>query len=194
MTSSIKREETQVTTTNQTDPLLLQLAVVLVNQPRANLQELAKAVGVSKATLYRFCPTREELIERLLDEATETITRSMENCNLEHAPVDVAFKALVASILDSKELTQFLIYHFRPELLLETNPDKRWLDIQKASDKFFLRCQQEGMLRIDMSAAALNEIFFGIACALVEAEHRGRVPRAGMAELIEQMFLQGAGV
>jgi TetR/AcrR family transcriptional repressor of mexCD-oprJ operon len=48
-------------------------------------------------------------------------------------------------------------------------------------------------LRIDISAVALNEIFFGIACSLLEAEHRGRVPRAGMAELIERMFLQGAG-
>lgn len=177
-----------------TDPLLLQLALALVNRPRANLQELAKAVGVSKATLYRFCPTREELIERLLEEATVTVSRSVESCNLEHAPVDAAFKALVASILESKELTQFLIYHFRPEFLMETHPDKRWLDIQKTCDKFFLRCQQEGKLRIDISAAALNEIFFGIACSLVEAEHRGRVPRAGMAELIERMFLQGAGV
>lgn len=181
-----------MTTIHPTDPLLLQLAVALANQPRANLQELAKAVGVSKATLYRFCPTREEIIERLLDEATVTIARSLESCDLEQAPVKVAFKALVASVLDSKELTQFLIYHFRPELLHETNPDQRWLDIQKSCDKFFLRCQQEGMLRIDISAVALNEIFFGIACSLVEAEHRGRVPRAGMLELIERMFLQGA--
>ena len=89
------------TATNQTDSLLLQLAVALVNQPRANLQELAKAVGVSKATLYRFCPTREEIIERLLDEATLTITQSLESCNLEHAPVEDAFKALIASVLDS---------------------------------------------------------------------------------------------
>lgn len=182
------------TATVPTDPLLLQLALALVNKPRANLQELAKAVGVSKATLYRFCPTREELIERLLDEATVTVARSLEGCNLEQAPVDVAFKALIASFLESKELTQFLIYHFRPEFLMETNPDRRWLDIQKACDKFFLRCQQEGMLRIDISAVALNEIFFGIACSLVEAEHRGRVPRAEMADLIERMFLQGAGV
>lgn len=182
------------TATVPTDPLLLQLALALVNKPRANLQELAQAVGVSKATLYRFCPTREELIERLLEEATVTVGRSVEGCNLEHAPVDVAFKALVASFLESKELTQFLIYHFRPEFLVETNPDKRWLEIQKVCDNFFLRCQQEGMLRIDISAVALNEIFFGIACSLVEAEHRGRVPRAGMAELIERMFLQGAGV
>lgn len=180
------------TATNPTDPFLCQLAVALVNQPRANLQELAKAVGVSKATLYRFCPTREEIIERLLDEATAKVAQSLEACDLEHAPIDTALKALVASVLDSKELTLFLIYHFRPEFLHEENLDRRWLDIQKVSDKFFLRCQQEGVLRIDISAVALNEIFFGIACSLIEAEHRGRVPRAGMAELIEAMFLQGA--
>lgn len=187
-----KREEETVTST-AIDPLLLQLAVALVHRPRANLQELAKAVGVSKATLYRFCPTREALIERLLDEATAAVGRAIANCNLEQAPVDAAFKALVAGFLESKELTQFLIFHFRPEFLNESNPDRRWLDIQKTCDDFFLRCQQEGMLRIDISAVALNEIFFGIATSLVESESRGRVPRAGMAELIERMFLQGAG-
>ncbi len=33
------------------------LALALVTQPRASLQDLAKAIGVSKATLYRFCRT-----------------------------------------------------------------------------------------------------------------------------------------
>ena len=35
------------------EKLLVALAIAMVDQPRATLQELAKAVGVSKATLYR---------------------------------------------------------------------------------------------------------------------------------------------
>ena len=35
--------------------------------PRASLAELAHAVGVGKTTLYRFCPKRELLVDKLLE-------------------------------------------------------------------------------------------------------------------------------
>lgn len=178
--------------TGQTEPLLLQLALALVDRPGSSLQELAKAVGVSKATLYRFCPTRDELVERLLEEATGTVVREVEGCNLEHAPIDDAMHALINSHLANKELTLFLVHHWRPELLMESNPDTRWLSIQKAYDRFFLRAQQEGKLRIDISAVALTEIFSGIMFSIVDAERRGRIPRTEMAVIMEKMFLNGA--
>ena len=54
------------TTSPQDAATLSALALALVTQPRASLQELAKAIGVSKATLYRFCRTREQLVARLI--------------------------------------------------------------------------------------------------------------------------------
>ena len=53
--------------------ILPPLALALVNHPRATLQELAKAIGISKATLYRFCPTRDLLIKRLLEQSLRTL-------------------------------------------------------------------------------------------------------------------------
>lgn len=46
--------------------VLAALALALVDKPRATLQELAQAIGISKATLYRFSRTREELVDRLM--------------------------------------------------------------------------------------------------------------------------------
>lgn len=178
--------------TESVEPRLLQLALALVDRPDSNLQELAKTVGVSKATLYRFCPTREELIERILGVAMDTVAEAVEACNLEHAPVGEVIKALIDSHLLNKELTLFLIHYWRPELLMDTNPDARWLSIQKAYDQFFLRAQLEGKLRIDVSAVALAEIFTGIMLVVVDAERRGRIPRTEMAAMMEKMFLSGA--
>lgn len=39
--------------------LIKALAVAIVDRPRATLKELAEAAGVSKATLHRFCGTRD---------------------------------------------------------------------------------------------------------------------------------------
>ncbi len=45
--------------------LIKALAVAIVDHPRATLKELAEAAGVSKATLHRFCGTRDNLVQML---------------------------------------------------------------------------------------------------------------------------------
>ena len=55
------------------ESFLVPLALALVAQPRANLQELARAIGISKATLYRYCRTREELIQRLMEHSVHAL-------------------------------------------------------------------------------------------------------------------------
>ena len=46
------------------------------------LQELARAIGISKATLYRFCPTRDQLIDRLIGHAADTLSRALRAAEL----------------------------------------------------------------------------------------------------------------
>ncbi len=41
------------------------LAATLVSHPRCTLSELASGAGISRATLYRFAPTREAIDEAL---------------------------------------------------------------------------------------------------------------------------------
>ena len=47
------------------------------------------------------------------------------------------------------------------------------------------------MFRIDFSAATLTELWLGTVIALIDGERRGRIPRAPLAQLAEQAFLQG---
>lgn len=68
------------------------LALAMVDRPRATLQELAKAVGVSKATLYRFCRTREQLIERLMNHSAEVFTQVIRDSQLDSSPPLEALK------------------------------------------------------------------------------------------------------
>ncbi|EPB7030303.1 transcriptional regulator, partial [Pseudomonas aeruginosa] len=43
------------------EKLLKALAVALVDHPRGTFKEIAEAAGISKATLNRFCGTRDNL-------------------------------------------------------------------------------------------------------------------------------------
>ncbi|ENO89819.1 TetR/AcrR family transcriptional regulator [Thauera linaloolentis] len=168
---------------------LAALALALVDQPRASLLELARAIGVSKATLYRFCRTREQLIERLMNHCTHVFSEAISTAELDTAPVPEAFRRLTANNLEHRELTAFLTYYWK-DALKDPGVEAGW---DTALDTFFLRGQQEGVFRIDIPAPALTEIWVSMVIGLVDAERRGRVARAGLAALLERAFLQGAG-
>lgn len=168
--------------------IMASLALALVKQPRANLQELAKAIGISKSTLYRFSRTREQLIERLVSHAVARTSETIKTAELESMPSLDGLRRLIANSLEQRELTAFLIYFWNRDSSEDLGAEAGW---DKALDEFFLRGQQEGVFRIDIPAPALTEMFVGMLLGLVDAEHRGRVARAGLAAMIEGAFLHG---
>jgi TetR/AcrR family transcriptional repressor of mexCD-oprJ operon len=169
--------------------ILSSLAITLVNRPRASLQQLAKAIGISKATLYRFCRTREQLIERLVGHATRVIGEGIEAAQLDTAPPLEALKRMIAHSLEHRELNAFLIHYGNADSTRDLGLEAGW---EATNDAFFLRGQEEGVFRIDIPAPVLAEIYIAILLSLVDAERRGRVARAGLASLVERSFLRGA--
>lgn len=97
-----------------------------------------------------------------------------------------ALSRLTANSLEHREITSFLT-HYEKQTSIED--DTEW---NERLDGFFLRGQQEGLFRIDISAAALTEIWVSVLIGLIDAERRGRIPRQGMAALVERAFLTGA--
>ena len=174
------------------EKLLKALAIAIVDHPRATFKEIAQAAGVSKATLNRFCGTRDNLIEMLLNHGSVVINRVIADAGLaESAPLE-ALHCLIDDLLTHRELLAFLAFQWRPDTLDLNAGGNRWLPYSDALDGFFERGQREGVFRIDIAAPVLTEIFASLIFGLVDAERRGRVARSGMTVLIEQFFLKGA--
>lgn len=171
--------------------MLVALALAMVDQPRATLQDLAKAVGVSKATLYRFCQTRDQLVVRLMTHCAHVMKQALADSHLSSAPPRDALRSLIEQHLAHKELTAFLIYNWRPDTELEPDIMNSWSGYQETLDAFFLRGQREGEFRVDITAAALTELLIAVITSMVDAERRGRVARLGIALVAEQMMLHG---
>src|SRR5690554_5235291 len=168
--------------------LLASLAEALVAQPRATLQELAQAVGISKASLYRFCRTREQLVEWLALYSARTISEALEGAGLDTNPPVEVLGYLIDHHLTHRDLTKFIEYYWREDQATLESHREKW---QSLMDAFFLRGQQEGLFRIDISAAALTELWVATVVGMADAERRGRVARAGLPGLIKDIFLQG---
>ncbi|MDF2641723.1 MAG: nfxB [Pseudomonas sp.] len=172
--------------------MLRVLAQAMGTHPRSTLKELAQLAGISKTTLHRFCSTRENLVEMLLNHASEVLSRLIQVCELDSLQPVQALRHLVSAHLEQHETIRFLMFQIQPDTLEAQGAGGRWQPYFDALDVFFLRGQREGTFRIDLSAAALTELFTTTVWAVIDAERRGRIARATSGHVIESFFLSGA--
>ncbi|QXI31053.1 TetR/AcrR family transcriptional regulator [Pseudomonas vanderleydeniana] len=175
------------------EKLLKALADAIVVHPRATLKELAEAAGVSKATLHRFCGTRDNLVNMLEGYGEQILNQVIAQADLLHAEPLSALRHLITEHLKHREMLIFLLFQYRPDTFDPDNEaNRRWTAYADALDAFFLRGQQAGVLRIDISAAVFTEMFLSMVYGIVDAERRGRAASATSIQTLEQLFLHGA--
>lgn len=174
------------------EPLLAALALALVDAPRATLHELSHAVGVSKATLYRHWRTRDELVDCLAHHAIACLQQALEESRLDEGPAIEALDRFVRSQLQRSELAAFLVYYWQPESVHGARFASSCEAYLSALDRFILRGQREGVFRIDIGAQAQAEALIALLTGLIDAVHRGRVARAGVAAVVRALFLRGS--
>lgn len=169
--------------------LIRALAEAIVHYPRANLQDLAAAVGVSKATLYRFARTRVQIVKKVRDHCVVLTHHILEEADLENNHPHDALRHLIQGFMEQRAFINFLLYHGHDET---STTAKIWSTHQELLDAFFLRGQKMGVFRIDVPAAYLNEFFCSLISGFAVAERRGRVARSGLQHSIEALMLNGA--
>ncbi|MBV4473570.1 helix-turn-helix domain-containing protein [Pseudomonas sp. B2M1-30] len=178
--------------TAQDERLIKALALAIVDRPRATLKELAESAGVSKATLHRFCGTRDNLVQMMEGHGETVLNQIIATTDLLHGEPVAALRSLINEHLAHREMLVFLLFQYRPDTLPTNGEGDRWQSYVDALDAFFLRGQQLGVFRIDITAAVFSELFLTLIFGMVDAERRGRAASANSANVLEQMFLHGA--
>lgn len=168
------------------DKLLKQLAVAVVDHPRSTLKELAEAVGISKATLHRFCGTRENLEVLLMQKSIESMQDIIKMAAMEYDDYVSGIRSLIHAFYTSKEFLRYGNTYQNCVTIEHCN------DYARAVDSFFLRGQKQGVFRIDISVPALTDLFFSVIYGGIDSERRGRVASSYILETIEDFFLHGA--
>lgn len=131
--------------------LLKALADAIVVHPRATLKELAEAAGVSKATLHRFCGTRDNLVNMLESYGDQVLTQVIGNADLHGSDPTAALHRLIVEHLKHREMMIFLLFQYRPDSFDDSETNRPWRAYADALDAFFLRGQQAG-LSVSISA------------------------------------------
>lgn len=172
-------------TINSNDTLLKKIALVMAENPRSTIKEIAEASGISNATLHRFCGTRENLENILFERAEYQIEHIINILKNEYDNYILGLKELIKVHYNDHEFLQ-AFFSLNP-----LNSREKSINYFKAMDEFFLRGQKKGNFRIDVNISFLTTLFSSGIYSLINAERRGRIAKMGIEDTFLDFFLSG---
>ncbi|MGW7584772.1 TetR/AcrR family transcriptional regulator [Kitasatospora sp. NPDC054768] len=170
---------------------VLEAAVgVLSRRPTAHLDEIARAAGISRATLHRLFPGRDALIREIGLLGLRRFASALDTADVERGDAEAALRRLVDASVPDAMLCAFLAGE--NQLYEHEDINDLW-EVQIARlHALFLRGQQQGVFRIELSAAWLSEAFFDLVAGVGWSIQDGRLAPRDAAFSLAELFLGGA--
>src|SRR6266508_60511 len=78
--------------------ILAAAARLLGSGDAVGMGKIAAAAGIARATLYRYFPTRESLLQALEAGANEEARRGLDEANLDHVPLPILVDSLLVLV------------------------------------------------------------------------------------------------
>jgi TetR/AcrR family transcriptional regulator, mexCD-oprJ operon repressor len=152
----------------------------------ASMSDVAAAAGVARATVYRYFPNREALLEALGRVAVEQAGEGLAAARLDGVPVDEAFTRAVRALVI---VGDYFVVLARERARVDPPEFER--RIGGVLQGLIKRGQSQGEIRDDIPASWLLEWFIGGVVSVLGAR-----PTLGVEDTVDaiaRLFLDGAG-
>jgi TetR/AcrR family transcriptional regulator, mexCD-oprJ operon repressor len=151
-----------------------------------SMNDVAEAAGVARATLYRYFPTRERLLQALATAARDATATRLAEADLDAVPVAEGIARLARVVAAGGSKYAAVIDHHGPGYA-----DAVEQQIKTMIEALLRRGIDDGTLRGDLSVDELLFLLGSLlqAAARMAAEHRAGVEKA--AALVTSVFLHG---
>ncbi len=152
---------------------------------QASMGEVAAAAGISRATLYRYFPSRELLLEKLAQVSLTETGERLAAARLEQVPIPEGLTRAVRALVTVGD-------HYIVLAREHVQPDSAQFEQRLAAPLRALleRGQAAGEIRTDLSAAWLMEALVGlVAGGLLSADTLGAEEAVAA---VSSLFLEGA--
>ena len=160
-------------------------AAALAQRERASMAEVADAAGVARATLYRYFPTREALLEDLVRFALEQAGDRLEAAGLDRVPVPDGFERAVRTLVG---IGDYFVVLARERT--GTEPGAFEQRVAAPLRKLIERGQADGEIRDDVPASWLFESLLSLVVSVLPS-----APALGPEDTVHtitSLFLHGA--
>ena len=153
-----------------------------------SMNDVAEAAGVARATLYRYFPTREQLLQALTAAAISAIAARLAEADLDAVPVTEGIARIARVVAAGGSKYAALVSQFGP-----ANAGREQEQITAMIDGLLRRGIDDGTFRGDITAGELRLLLGSLlqAAARLAAEQQAGVEKA--AALITTAFLHGTG-
>jgi TetR/AcrR family transcriptional repressor of mexCD-oprJ operon len=172
------------------DHVLRSAAALLTRKSTATMDEVAKAAGISRATLHRHFAGRDALVRALEALGIAECEAALDAAGLGEGPASDAVRRLVREIEPAAALLAFL--YTENQLFEGGEQNAGWTRIDERIAALFKRGQSAGEFRIDLTPAWLTEALYGLLASGAWAVSEGRVARKDFHHMIVELLLGGA--
>ncbi|MEV8115999.1 TetR/AcrR family transcriptional regulator [Streptomyces xiamenensis] len=174
---------------NEREAMLLAAADFLGRRPNATIPEIAKAMGVSRATLHRHFAGRTELLQALSDMAAQKLLDAVTGARTTEGSGTSAVRRLVIAVEDSAPFLA-LLYSFSQDDVPHVHPV--WDEVDATIRALFERGQRSGEFTLGLTATWLTEAFYSLVAGAAWAVQSGRCAQRDFIRMVTQMVLSGA--
>ncbi|OEU96739.1 TetR/AcrR family transcriptional regulator [Streptomyces oceani] len=171
------------------EQLLHAAADLLTRKPTSAMDDVARAAGVSRATLHRHFSGRSALVRSLEELGLQQLTEALDAARPEEGSADEALRRLVE---ETRPLAGFLAFLVTENQLFE--PDAMhdgWRRLDTRIEALFRRGQEEGVFRLDLTTAWLAEALYALVSASAWAAQDGKVAARDAGRMTVELLLGG---
>lgn len=172
------------------DHVLRSAAALLTRRSTATMDEVAKAAGISRATLHRHFAGRDALVRALETLGIAECETALDAARLDEGPAPDAVRRLVQEIEPAAGLLAFL--YTENQLFEGEEQNQGWTRTDDRISGLFRRGQLSGEFRIDLTPAWLTEALFGLLASGAWLVQSGKGAPKDFAHMIVELLLRGA--
>ncbi|MCI3244322.1 MULTISPECIES: TetR/AcrR family transcriptional regulator [Streptomyces] len=172
------------------DHVLRSAAALLTRKSTATMDEVAKAAGISRATLHRHFAGRDALVRALESLGIAECEAALDAARPDEGPAADAVRRLISAVEPSAALLAFL--YTENQLFEGEQQHAGWTRIDDRIAALFRRGQASGEFRIDLTPAWLTEALYGLLASGAWAVLEGRVAPKDFTFMITELLLGGA--
>ena len=159
--------------------------IFAVQGEQASMNDVAEAAGVARATVYRYFPNREALLDELTQAAVSDVDARLASARIDEVTPEEGIARAVRALVDVGDSFVLLARE-----RLRSDPERFERKLGQPLRRLFERGQAGGDIRDDIAGARLTESLIGLIVGVLTSTPP--LGKEDMTATITGLFLDGA--